>query len=64
MEKKKYIKPEIEVMELAVEAPMLTGSLVFNDKEFDTSNGGQLSNGYRPGRRGQWGDLWYQGEEK
>ena len=61
MEKKKYIKPEIEVMELAVEVPMLTGSLVFSDKEVDTEN--QLSNSYRPGRRGQWGNLWYQEED-
>lgn len=63
MEKEKYIKPEIEVLEIE-SVEMLAGSLVFNDNEFDTSNGGQLSNGYRPGRRGQWGDLWYQGEEE
>ena len=56
MEKKKYIKPEIEVMELAVEAPMLTGSLLFNEEGGKEES---LSNRYRPGRRGKWGDLWY-----
>ena len=61
MEKKEYIKPEIEVVEMAVEAPMLTSSFVFNE---EGGNEGSLSNGYRPGRRGQWGDLWYQGEEE
>ena len=58
MEKKKYIKPEIEVMELELESLMLTDS--FNDEEVDTEN--QLSNGYRP-RRGKWGDLWYVEEQ-
>ena len=56
MEKKTYIKPEIEVVEIE-SVEMMAGSLVFNDKEVDT--GSQLSNG----RRGKWGDLWYQGEE-
>ena len=57
MEKKEYIKPEIEVVEIE-SVEMIAGSLVFNDKEVDT--GSQLSNG----RRGKWGDLWYQGEEE
>jgi hypothetical protein len=61
MEKEIYIKPEIEVIEIE-SVEMLAGSLVFNDKEVDS--GSQLSNGYRPGRRGQWGNLWYQGEEE
>jgi hypothetical protein len=61
MEKEIYIKPEIEVLEIE-SVEMLAGSLVFNDKEVDTDQ--QLSNGYRPGRRGQWGDLWHQGEEE
>ena len=64
MEKKTYIKPETEVMEMAVETPMLTASLGFNEDEVNTSTPGtQLSTGRRPGRRGQWGDLWYEGEE-
>ena len=57
MEKKTYIKPETEVMEMAVETPMLTASLGFSDKEVDTETD-QLSTGRR-GRRGQWGNLWY-----
>ena len=65
MEKKLYIKPEIEVEEMAIESPMLTGSLTFNEEEVDTGDlehGGQLSNRYRRTKRGQWGDLWYTGE--
>ena len=60
MEKKKYIKPEIEVVEMMTDVIMTGGSLIFNDKEVDTEN--QLSNGYRP-RRGKWGDLWYVEEQ-
>ena len=58
MEKKTYIKPEAEVMEMAVETPMLTASLGFNDTPVDTEKD-QLTTGRRPNRRGQWGDLWY-----
>ena len=57
MEKKTYIKPETEVMEMAVETPMLTASLGFNDTPVDTEKD-QLSIG-RGSRRGKWGDLWY-----
>ena len=59
MEKKTYIKPEIEVVEIE-SVEMIATSLVFNE------TGGKeesLSNGRRPGRRGVWGDLWAQGEE-
>ena len=63
MEKKTYIKPEIEVEEMAIESPMLTGSLTFNDEYVNTEDlNGQLSNRYRRTKRGQWGDLWYTGE--
>jgi hypothetical protein len=64
MEKKSYIKPEIEVEEMAIESPMLTGSLTFNEGYVDTEDleNGQLSNRYRRTKRGQWGDLWYTGE--
>ena len=59
MEKKEYIKPEVEVIEIE-SVEMIASSLVFNDGSVDTSQDGiQLSNG----RRGKWGDLWYQGEE-
>lgn len=61
MEKKKYIKPEIEVVEMVTDVIMTGGSLGFNDKEVDTDQ--QLSNSYRPGRRGKWGDLWYVEEQ-
>ena len=57
MEKKTYIKPETEVMEMAVETPMLTASLGFKDDEVNTEED-QLSIG-RGSRRGKWGDLWY-----
>ena len=59
MEKKTYIKPEMEVLELEVETPMLSAS-TFKDAWTDTDEeDGQLVNGYRPNRRGQWGNLWY-----
>ena len=57
MEKKTYIRPETEVMDMAVETPMLTASLGFNDTEVETEKD-QLSIG-RGNRRGKWGDLWY-----
>ena len=60
MEKKNYIAPEMEVIEFETESPLLALSL--NDSvEVDTEKD-QLSNRYRPGRRGQWGNLWYEGE--
>ena len=63
MEKKSYIKPEIEIEEMAIESPMLTGSLTFNEGYVNTEDlDGQLSNRYRRTKRGQWGDLWYTGE--
>ena len=63
MEKKSYIKPEIEVMELAVESLMLTESFVFSDDEVNTEEE-QLVVIYKPNRRGKWGDLWYVEEEQ
>ena len=58
MEKKSYIKPEVEVTEMLSDVIMNVGSLTFNDdKEVDTEEE-QLSTGRR-GRRGQWGNLWY-----
>ena len=64
MKKKSYIKPEIEVMELAVESPMLTGSVLIFDEEVDTEEVEQLVVIYKPNRRGKWGDLWYVEEEQ
>lgn len=58
MEKKAYITPNMEVMELETESPMLSASGesggnagVFDDVTDDDAN---MSNK----RRGQWGDLW------
>ncbi len=59
MEKKIYIKPEIEVTELASETLMLTGSFVFNE---EGGNEESLTKEYRP-RRGKWGNLWYTDEQ-
>ncbi len=58
MEKKKYIKPEIEVEFFESEVLMLS----LSGDEVNTEQD-QLSNSYRPGRRGEWGNLWAQGEE-
>ena len=54
--KKNYVSPHAE--DINIEAiEMLAASLKLNnDKEFDTSSGGQLSSG----RRGEWGNLWKQ----
>ena len=58
MNKKEYIKPEIQVEVLQSEVLMLS----LSGDEIDTEQD-QLSNSYRPGRRGEWGNLWAQGEE-
>ena len=57
MEKKSYIKPEVEVTEMLSDVIMNVGSLTFNEGEVNTEED-QLSTGRR-GRRGQWGNLWY-----
>lgn len=57
MEKKIYIKPEIEVVEIeSVEVIATSIPLV---EEGGTE---QLTNEYRP-RRGKWGNLWYTDEQ-
>ena len=58
MEKKKYIVPEMEVIEFETECLMLALSETEVDTETD-----QLSNRYQPNRRGKWGDLWYVEEQ-
>ncbi len=63
MEKKSYIKPEIEVMELELESLMLTDSFIFSEDDVDSEKE-QLVIIYKPGRRGKWGDLWYVEEEQ
>ena len=57
MEKKKYIAPEMEVIEFETDCLMLA----LSNTEVDTDQ--QLSNAYRPGRRGQWGNLWHVEED-
>lgn len=59
MNKKKYIKPEIEVADVEL-VEMLATSFELNE---EGGNDGSLSNSYRPGRRGKWGDLWYVEEQ-
>ena len=61
MEKKAYITPNMEVMEMEIEAPMLSASSgsggsdgnagVFDDVTDDDAN-------MSIKRRGKWGDLW------
>ena len=56
MEKKEYITPETEVIELEPTS-MIAASIGVSDET--TDDGAVMSNG----RRGNWGDLWSQGEE-
>ena len=54
MEKKEYIKPEIQV-EVLETVEIIATSIPIVDGEGED----QLSNSYRPNRRGKWGNLWY-----
>jgi hypothetical protein len=56
MNKKTYITPAIEVIDLMVESNMLAGS-TYNDNE-EIGPDEVLS----AGRRGSWGNLWDKGE--
>ncbi|MBR3859539.1 MAG: hypothetical protein IKJ18_05965 [Bacteroidaceae bacterium] len=58
MEKKTYIKPEIEVIETEL-TEMLAMSFFEEEVETETE---QLVIVYK--RRGKWGDLWYVEEEE
>ena len=51
--KKIYVSPLMTEVNVEAEQ-MLAASLGINDKEVDTSNGGQLGGGHR----GEWGNLW------
>lgn len=54
MEKKTYIAPEMEVMDIET-VEMMAASLGINEEGVDTSEeGAQLGTG----RRGSWGNLW------
>jgi hypothetical protein len=54
MNKKTYIKPELMV-EVLETVEVIATSIPIVDGEGED----QLSNSYRPNRRGKWGDLWY-----
>jgi len=58
MEKKTYIKPEIEVIDIEL-TEMLAMSFFEEEVETETD---QLVIVYK--RRGKWGDLWYVEEEE
>lgn len=56
---KQYNKPSIKISEVVIESYMQTGSnLGFSDEATDAGNADAN------GRRGLWGDLWDNGEEK
>ena len=55
MEKKAYIAPQMEEMELET-VEMITASINAYDEDVITQES-QLGRG----RRGKWGDLWYEG---
>lgn len=58
MNKKVYIKPELEVSEFTSDILMQTTSIPLNnDTEVNTEDG-QLGHG----RRGSWGNLWNESE--
>ncbi len=55
MNKKAYIAPAMELMNIETVEMMATSSLnMYSDTEVDTSEGNQLGTG----RRGSWGNLW------
>ena len=62
MEKKTYIKPEIEVITLEAESQMMTtspGTEPGFGEGFADGDGEVLTNRRRRGdRRGEWGNLW------
>ena len=57
--KKTYIAPEITVIEMEIESPILSISGESGGLD-GTSWGGEASNGEADanGRRGSWGNLW------
>lgn len=53
MNKKTYITPEMEVMNIETVEMMAQSALAISEGEVDTTTG-QLGHG----RRGSWGNLW------
>ena len=59
MNKKAYITPAMEVMNVETVEMIATSMNLYDTDTVDTSEDGvQLAGG----RRGSWGDLWGQGE--
>ena len=57
MEKKEYIKPEIE--EIALNTAQMIASSYFNPESGDNYDEEDAGSNRR---RGKWGNLWYEGE--
>ena len=58
MEKKKYIAPSMEIVEIEM-VSMIAASNQFDITDTETDKGAELSNR----RRGTWGNLWATDEE-
>lgn len=58
MDKKSYIKPAIEVLEFDSKVLMSVNSMGFGDDNIVAEETDQLVRG----RRGKWGNLWYEEE--
>ena len=56
MDKKNYIKPEMAVLEFDSKVLMSVNSIGFGDDAIVAEETDQLVRG----RRGKWGDLWYE----
>ena len=60
MDKKSYIKPMIEVVELESKALMYIGSVDENDLALRNDRFVTEDEQMARGRRGKWGNLWYE----
>lgn len=60
MDKKSYIKPMIEVVELESKALMYIGSVDENDLALRNDRFVSEEEQLARGRRGKWGNLWYE----
>ena len=60
MNKKEYVKPSMEIVEVEFESLMLGASNEVDVKDEITEEDAWMSNG----RRGKWGDLWADNESK
>ena len=60
MDKKSYIKPMMEVVELESKALMYIGSVDENDLALRNDRFVTEDEQMARGRRGKWGNLWYE----